>query len=151
MSVEQMELMVAALYERMKGAGKGNGNRKGTGKGNEPTRRCVKCGSKDHIAPNCPKPAVAFGERPCYKCGKTGHLARDCKGKAQVNAVEEPDEPVDFGGHVGMVTEQNDEMHDAPPEIPDEGRRPRRTTRPQASKVTFAHFYAPAKNAFEFL
>ena len=44
MSVEQMENMMAALYKRMKGAGKGNGGRKGNGKGNDMPKRCVNCG-----------------------------------------------------------------------------------------------------------
>ena len=78
---------------------------------NDRPMRCVNCGDEGHMARECPKPQVAFKDRPCYLCGKTGHLARDCRsrggGRAPARLVEEgTGTDVSFGGVVEYQEEK---------------------------------------------
>ena len=128
-----------------RGGGDGGGARPGGGArsagATDLPRRCVNCGSKDHLAARCPKPAVEPDQRPCYKCGKAGHLARNCKdggGRSRVQLVDEED-AVDFGGHLGLLV-------DAPPNAEPEWQRTKSRVKP--SNVTFGDFLTPLTNSF---
>ena len=87
------------------------GGQPGPRPSNDRPMRCVNCGDEGHMARECPKPQVAFKDRPCYLCGKTGHLARDCRsrggGRAPARLVEEgTGTDVSFGGVVEYQEEK---------------------------------------------
>jgi len=69
------------------GGGSGGGNPKGQPRGDQ-GRKCVNCGSLDHISSACTKPELPRDKRPCWKCGIPGHLGRDCR-KGAANMVDE--------------------------------------------------------------
>ena len=53
-------------------------------------RRCVNCGSREHLTRECPKPEVAKDKRPCWKCGKPGHIGAQCRSSGEpVKLVDE--------------------------------------------------------------
>ena len=94
---------VMAFFKGMKGGGKGGGPRQpGPAREDGGTRKCVNCGSKEHLTQNCTKPQLPREQRPCWKCGKPGHVGANCpnvgKGgvKGNTNAVE--DHPQGQGG-----------------------------------------------------
>ncbi len=151
---DDLENLIAVIQKKInlrRGAnGQFSGNFGGPGRAGGATltelvRRCVNCGSKEHLAAKCPKPAVDSSERPCYKCGKPGHLARQCtKGggggggnRPRVHMVDE--EPVDFGG---MVVEP-------PPTADPAWQRTKSRMRPR--EVTLNDFIAPVQNSFAVL
>ena len=111
-----MEEEINAVYRRWNTPRPGGGPRQapprredqkgsppGPRPGNDRPTKCVNCGEEGHMARDCPKPQVAFKDRPCYICGKTGHLARDCRsrgGARQPARLVDDSTDVSFGGVV---------------------------------------------------
>ena len=84
------------------GAGKGGA---GAGEANHGTRRCINCGSTQHLTVACNKPEVPREKRPCWKCGKPGHIGADCRsagGQRPAKLVEDEDSGGDFFGCVSF-------------------------------------------------
>ena len=108
-----------------------------------PPKRCINCGSADHLARECSKPQVAPNKRPCFKCGKPGHIGSACRsGGASVRTLEENDEPASFGGTMcAVMTNEDFELVTL-----------RKSSKPQSRPATLGDFIpTETKNTFETL
>ena len=150
------DALVAALGRmgfKGKGGGKGKGFGKGTdsggGKGgfgqggagaggaSQGIRRCINCGSTQHLTAACNKPEVPREKRPCWKCGKPGHIGAECRsagGPRPAKLVEDEETAGDFFGCVSFQ------------EV--EARRPGMNCKPMPTKVTLWNHVEQSLNKY---
>ena len=88
--------MLEEFMAFMKGKGGGKGRKgegkggKGSGDGKGGQRRCINCGSTEHLTNVCPKPEVPREQRPCWRCGKPGHVGANCPSAQRPPAQAQP-------------------------------------------------------------
>ena len=110
---------VMAFFKSMKGGGKGGPPRQpGPAQQDGGTRKCVNCGSKEHLTQNCTKPQLSREQRPCWKCGKHGHIGANCPnagkggGRGNMNSAEPEPQPQAQGGvNVVFIMDTADPEH----------------------------------------
>ena len=72
------------------------------GAGAPSAKKCINCGSVDHMTSDCNKAEVPRDKRPCWKCGKPGHLGRDCRGGGP-KAIGNVEHGVDLAAFFGCL------------------------------------------------